>query len=176
MWEDIVSIKILRMNNKLYLFVCNKNKKLDCCIYLQTNEIFEVLFINKLSLLWIHVINIQQTLTISTIPEARNHLIIGLIFSSFFSSVLNKRIKYLVFVGYEGDYCFFDDDVHPFTSSFMILTRLLLIHWHIPMSSSSLLISFISSFIISTWFLLLHFRILISSTALLLFFTSSFII
>ena len=49
----------------------------------------------------------------------------------------------LVFVGSGGASCFFDEDVHTFTPSFMISTRLLILHLCIPISYSSLLFSLI---------------------------------
>ena len=49
----------------------------------------------------------------------------------------------------------------------MISTRLLLLHWRIKISFSSLLLPFIYSFIISTWIFLLHLSILISSASLI---------
>ena len=71
----------------------------------------------------------------------------------------------MVFVIYWGDSCCFDEDVHPFTSLFIMSTRILLLHLRIPISSSSLLLTFISLFTVSTWLFLLH---LISSSSLLL--------
>ena len=65
-----------------------------------------------------------------------------------FIFIYYKRIYSLVFVASGGDSCFLDEDVHPFTSSFIILTRLLLLHLRIPISSSSLLLTFIFSSII----------------------------
>ena len=94
-----------------------------------------------------HVINGQSKLSISTIPEAQNHLIIGLLSLPFFSDVLIESPLWCLLV--LEDLLFFDDDVHPFNSSFIISTQLLLLHLGIPISSSLLLIPFISSFIIS---------------------------
>ena len=80
-----------------------------------------------------------------------------------------KIISSLVFVGFGGSSCCFDKYVHPFTSLFIISTRLLLLHLRIPISSSYLLLPFTSSFIISTRLLILHFCIPISSSSLLLY-------
>ena len=74
------------------------------------------------------------------------------------------RISYLVFVIYGGDSCFFYEDVHPFTYSFILSARLNLLHLGILISFASLLLSFDSSFTVSTWLFLLHLGILISSS------------
>ena len=92
-----------------------------------------------------------------------------------FIFISSKRMYSLVFIIYEGDYCCFDEDVHTLTSSFILSTRLLILHLRIPIYSSSLLLSFVSSFTVSMWFFLLHLGILISSYSLLFPFTSSFV-
>ena len=81
-----------------------------------------------------------------------------------FLFIYSNRISSLVFVIYGGDSCFFNEYVHPFTSSCVLSTRLLLIHLLIPISSSSLLLSFVYSFTVSKWLFLLHLNILISSS------------
>ena len=116
--------------------------------------------------------NSQRILRISTVTEAQNHPILGLIFLPFSSSVL--KTSYLVLVG--SGVFFYDEDVHPFTYSFILATLILLLHLYIPISSSSLMLPLISSFIISTRLFLLHLGILISFASLLLPFTYSFII
>ena len=93
-----------------------------------------------------------------------------------FLFIRSKRISSLVFVGSGEASCCFDEKVHYFTYSLVILTRLLLLHLRIPISYSSLLVSFIYSFIILTWLFLIHLGVLISFTSLLLLFTSSFLI
>ena len=67
-----------------------------------------------------------------------------------FILICSKRILSLVFVGSGGNSCCLDEDVHPFTYSFIISTRLLLLHLRITISPSSLLLPFIYSFIIPT--------------------------
>ena len=93
-----------------------------------------------------------------------------------FLFIYSKKISSLVFVGFVGASCYLGEDVNTVTSSFIISTRLLLLHFRILISSSSLLLPIIYSFIISMWLFLLHLRILISSTSLMLPFTSSSII
>ena len=85
-----------------------------------------------------------------------------------FLFICSKLISSLVFVIYGGDSSCLDGDVHPFTYSFILSTRILLLHLRIPISSSSLLLSLISSFTVSAWLFLLHLGLLISSSSLLL--------
>ena len=92
-----------------------------------------------------------------------------------FLFICSKEISSLIFVGSTGTSCCFGEDFHPFTLSFIISTRLLILYLRIPIYSYSLLLPFISSFMISTWLFLLHLRILIPSTSLLLPFNYSFI-
>ena len=73
-----------------------------------------------------------------------------------FIFIYTKRISSLVFVSSGRASCFFDEDVHPFTSLLIITTRLLLLHLCIPISSYSLLIPIISLFTVSTWLFLLR--------------------
>ena len=80
-----------------------------------------------------------------------------------FPFIYSKRIYYLVFIIYGGDSICLGEDFHPFTSSFILSTRLLLLHLCIPISSSSLLLYFVSSFTVSVWLFLLHLGLLISS-------------
>ena len=95
---------------------------------------------------------------------------------SAFLFISSKRISSLVFVGYGVDSCFSNEDINSFTSSFIISTRLLLLHLRIQISSYSLLLPFTDSFIISTRLILLRLHIPISSSSLLLPFTDLFII
>ena len=119
--------------------------------------------------------NGQRKLSISSVPWAQNHPILGLLFLPLFS-VYYKWISSLVLVGSEEAFCCFDEYFHPFNSSFIISTPLLLLHLHVSISSYSLVLTFVSSFIILTWLFLLHLLIFISSTSPLLPFTYSFVI
>ena len=85
---------------------------------------------------------------------------------STFLFISSKQIPSLVFIGSGGaSYCF-DEDVHPFIYSFIISTRLLLLHLLDLTSSSSLLLPFTASIIISNRVLLLYLHIPISSSFL----------
>ena len=79
-----------------------------------------------------------------------------------FPFVRSKRVSYLVFVLSGGYYCYFDEDVQPFTSSLILSIRLFLLHICIPISSSSLFLSLVSSFTVSTLPFLPHLADLIS--------------
>ena len=87
----------------------------------------------------------------------------GALFTFLF--VCSKQISSLVFVISRGAFCCFDEDVHTFTSLFIISTRLLFLHFRIPIYPSSLLLPFISPSTVSTGLFLLH---LIYSSSLLL--------
>ena len=86
--------------------------------------------------------NGQRTLRISNPPEELNHCIRELIFLIFVSTILNESPLWSLLV-LEEFLVFFDEDFHPFTSSFIISTRLLLLHLGIKISSSSLLLDLI---------------------------------
>ena len=92
-----------------------------------------------------------------------------------FLFVGSKPVSSLVFVLSGGYSCFFDEDVHSFTSSLILSIRLFLLHLSIPISSSSLLLPFFSSFTVSTLPFLPHLGDLISSSSLLIPFNSSFV-
>ena len=92
-----------------------------------------------------------------------------------FLFIYSKRISYLLFFISGGFSCCFDEDVHPFTYSFMLSTRLLPLHLRIPISFSLILLSFVYSFTVSTWIFLLHLGILISSSSLPFPFTYWFV-
>ena len=92
-----------------------------------------------------------------------------------FLFVRSKRVSSLVFVLSGGYSCYFDEDVHPFTSSLILSIQLFLLHLRIPISSSSLLLYFVSSFISSTLRFLPHLGNLISSSSLLFIFNYSFV-
>ena len=164
MWKDIVGIKIFRMNNKLSSFECYINKNLNFVFILKHIQFSK--FNSSINLSFFGSPHSERSTYIkdfnfswSTKPSHSRAAIFTLIFISY------KWISSLVFVIYGGDSCCFDEDFHPFTSSFILLTRLLLLHLHIPISSSLLLLSFVSQFTVSTWLFLLHLGILISSSS-----------
>ena len=66
----------------------------------------------------------KLTLRISTVTEAQNHPILGLLCLPLFSSVLNKSTLWSLLFMEEHFFCF-DEDVHPFTSLFIISTQLI---------------------------------------------------
>ena len=65
----------------------------------------------------------------------------------------------MFFVDSGEDSSCFDEDVHPFFPSFVLSTRVLILHLRIPISYSSLLLPLIYLFILSTWMFLPYLRI-----------------
>ena len=136
MLEDLVGIKIFRMNNKLSYFYCIT----DCCLYLKTHVCLKFISSNKLFFFG-SPRNEQSTYIKDFNPSWRtksSHLRAA--FSTFYF-ISSKQLSSLEIVVSGGASCCFDEDVHPFTSSFIISTRLLFLHLRIPISSSSLLLA-----------------------------------
>ena len=90
MWEDIVGINIFWMNIKISFLYVITTKNLLVVFLFRRMKFWSLIHQSTFTYLGLHVINGQPTLRISTVPEAQNHPIIGLLFSPFFSSVLNK--------------------------------------------------------------------------------------
>ena len=175
MWEDIVGIKIFWMNNKFsFLYVIPTKNLLGFFLFKRMQFLK---FNSSINLSFFGYTRKERSTYIKDFKFSWNTKLShsrAAIFTLLF--VYSKRISYLIFVGSGGASCCFNEDVHHFTSLFIISTRLIFLYLRISISSYSLLLPLFSSFIISTWHFLLHSRIPISSTSILLLFNSSFII
>ena len=85
----------------------------------------------------------------------------------YFLFVRSKRVPSFVFVLSGGYYCCFDEYVHTFTSSFILSIRLFLLHFRIPISSSSMFLYLVSSFTFPKSPFIPHLGDLISSSSIL---------
>ena len=98
-WEDTVVIKKFSMNNKISFLYVTPTRTCLLSFSFNARNFWSWIHQSNYHSLDHHAMNGERTLRISTVPEAWNHPIIGMLFLAFFSYVLNEStLWYLLFM------------------------------------------------------------------------------